>query len=76
MALELVLLISFVGMTLFSTIAHPEKGLRAQFEDSGPILAARMERRMATGRCMQRNVNQTTDCGTGTVLFSSASTKK
>ena len=76
MALELVLLISFVGMTILSTIANPNSGLKAQFEESGPLLAARMERRMAVGRCMQRPVNTPQDCGDGTVIYDKASTKK
>jgi len=73
MALELVLLISLVGMGILSTIAHPNSGLRAQFEESGPVLAARMERRMATGRCMQTPVGGGNGgCEGGTILFRSA----
>jgi len=75
MALELVLLISFVGMAILSTIGNPNTGLKAQFEQSGPILAARMERRMATGRCLQVGKGGGTPCG-GTVLFTDASTKQ
>lgn len=75
MALELVLLISFVGMGLLSTVGNPDSGLRAQFEKSGPILAGRMERRMATGKCFQLGVG-----GTGSIcdpiLFAGASPKK
>jgi Flp pilus assembly pilin Flp len=75
MALELVLLVSFVGMAMISTIGNPNSGLRAQFEQSGPILAGRMERRMATGRCMQTPVG-----GAGlqcdSILFSSKAVKE
>jgi len=76
MALELVLLISFVGMAMLSTIANPNSGLRAQFEQSGPILAGRMEKNMATGRCMQSPKGGGVTCGEGTVLFIDASPKR
>lgn len=70
MALELVLLISFVGMTLVSTLGG-ENGLKNQFRDSGPMLAARMERRMATGRCFQVPRGGGEPCSG--ILFDSAS---
>ncbi len=50
MALELVLLISFVGLVIVSAMMG-ENGLTAQFYNSGPMLAIRMEKRMATGKC-------------------------
>jgi len=53
MALELVLLMSFVGSLFISTFGNSETGLRAQFDNSAPILAGRMERKMASGRCFQ-----------------------
>lgn len=74
MTLELVLLISFVGLVVVSSFTG-ESGLTAQFADSGPILAARMERRMTTGRCFQLPVGGGEPCS-GTVLFVGASPKK
>ncbi|MGH1468904.1 MAG: hypothetical protein ACRBBP_08515 [Bdellovibrionales bacterium] len=74
MALELVLLISFVGLTIVSAMGG-DSGLTAQFRESGPMLAARMEKRMATGRCFQTPVGG----GSGpcsTIIFESASPKK
>lgn len=74
MALELVLLVSFVGMTFVSTFGNSETGLKAQFDDSAPILAARMERKMASGRCLQVSPGGSQPCDS--ILFESGSTKR
>lgn len=77
MTLELILLISFVGMGLTSTLMDSDKGIMAQFRDSGPILAARMERKMATGVCfsVQKGGVGPGPCQSG-ILYESASPKK
>ena len=74
MTLELVLLISFVGLIVVSSFTG-DSGLTAQFTDSGPMLAARMERRMATARCFQVSIGGSEPCST-TTLFVGASSKR
>ncbi len=75
MTLELILLISFVGMGITSTMSG-DNGLTAQFRDSGPMLAARMERKMATGVCFEVPLGGGAGpCNSG-ILFESASPQR
>ncbi len=70
MTLELVLLISFVGLIITSAMMG-ENGLTAQFRNSGPMLAIRMEKRMTTGKCFHVPVGGGKPCNH--MLFNGAS---